>query len=199
MFFIVGLAHREQCSGNGNPHTPAQIKYVATLEILIHRVSPSCIAEEDSEEALASRKSFSLAKPIAKKFDIEHRFCDPTMDERKEIGYRDNSNLQVNIFMHDDRNMTQQEIQAKARASEIAKYWRVREEFWLRKLNDLKTNVIFVCGDGHVETFTALLSEKEIPFEVVERGIGVNEHDDAEMAAGRQYLREHPEVANEEF
>lgn len=62
----------------------------------------------------------------------------------------------------------------------------------------MNTDLIFVCGDGHVETFTALLSEKGIPFEVVERGIGVNENDDAEMAAGWQYLREHPEIVNEE-
>jgi hypothetical protein len=199
MFFIIGLAHREQCSGDGNPHTPAQMKYVAALETLIRRVRTSCIAEEDSEEALASRKCASLAKPVAKAFGIEHRLRDPTMEERREIGYRDSSYLQANLFMHDDRNMTQQEIRAKARALEIAKYWRVREDFWLRKLNDLNSDdVIFVCGDGHVETFTALLGEKGIPFEIVEMGIGVNEDDDAEMAAGRQYLREHPEIVNEE-
>jgi hypothetical protein len=199
MMLIVGLAHREQCSSDGNPQTPAQLQFVATLESLIHRASPSCIAEEDSEEALASRKSVSLAKPIAARFGIEHRFCDPTMEERKGIGYRDGSYLQANIFMHDDRNMIPQEIQAKARALEIGKYWRVREEFWLGKLRDLTGNVVFVCGAGHVETFTALLGEQRIPFEVVERGIGVNERDEAEMAAGWQYLREHPEVVNEEF
>jgi hypothetical protein len=198
MFFVIGLAHREQGSDDGKPQTSAQMKYVAVVETTIRRVTASCIAEEDSEEALASRKSVSLAKPIAKKSGIEHRFCDPTMEERKVIGYRDGTYLQANIFMHDDRNMTQQEIQAKARALEIAKYWRVREEFWLRRLKDIKGNVVFICGDGHVETFTALLCERGIPFEVVERGIGVNEQDNAEMTAGLQYLREHPEIVNEE-
>lgn len=199
MIFIIGLAHREQCSSDENPKTHAQTQYVATLESLVRRVSPLCIAEEDSEEALASRNSVSLAKPIAAKFGIEHRFCDPTMEERKGIGYRDGSYLQANIFMHDDRNMTQQEIQAKARALEIAKYWRVREEFWLGKLKNLKGNVVFVCGDGHIETFTALLAQRSIHFEVVARGIGVNKQDEAEMAAGWQYLREHPDVVSEEF
>lgn len=40
MFFIIGLAHREQGSSDGNPQTPAQMKYGAALEALINRVAP---------------------------------------------------------------------------------------------------------------------------------------------------------------
>jgi hypothetical protein len=130
---------------------------------------------------------------------VEHRFCDPTIDERKRIGYLGGDYLQIQIFMHDDRNLTQEDIQAKARALEIGKYWRIRERFWLERISDIEGEVIFVCGDGHIETFTKMLSEEQISFTVAERGIGVNERDSHEMAAGWRFLHEHPDVVDEDF
>lgn len=117
MLHIIGIAHCEQCSADGAPHTDAQFQYVALIEQLIDRTSPSCVAEEDSEEALMRRGSRSLARPVAMRCGVEHRFCDPTTDERKRIGYLSGEYLQIQSFMHDDRNMTQEDIQAKARGT----------------------------------------------------------------------------------
>ena len=46
------------------------------------------MAEEDSEEALAEQHQISIAKGIADEKGIEHRFCDPTQQEREAMGYK---------------------------------------------------------------------------------------------------------------
>jgi hypothetical protein len=39
------------------------------------------IAEENSDDTLQRLRSVSIAKGIADEKGIEHRFCDPTIDE----------------------------------------------------------------------------------------------------------------------
>ncbi len=60
-----------------------------------------------------------------------------------------------------------------------------------------RQNVIFVLGDGHIESFAELLGSEGIASVVTERHIGVNPEDDALMATGLRYLQEHPDCVNE--
>lgn len=54
----------------------------------------------------------------------------------------------------------------------------MREQFWLDRLAGHKqSEVAFILGDGHVESFADLLQTNQIPSRVVERGIGITEGD----------------------
>ena len=119
---------------------------------------PAFIAEEDSEEALTNRRRVSITKSIADEKGIEHRFCDPTDAERKAIGYRDGQMLEIDLFMRDQGEMTNDEMFCKARAIEIGRYFPIRERFWLERLSGCRdVDAIFICGDLHVETFGKIL------------------------------------------
>ena len=66
----------------------------------------------------------STLEELAKANAIEHRFCDPTPVDREE-------------------NAIEQSDSDK------------REQFWLSRIQNCKNrNVLFVCGDDHVEFFT---------------------------------------------
>lgn len=194
MLHIIGLAHRAQARRPEGQLTEAQEAFAGSLRRTIEQVRPVFIAEEDSEEALAERHGVSIAKEIADEKGIEHRFCDPTREQRSAIGYKDGQALELEIFMHDDTGLSNEEIRNRARAIEIGRYFPVREWFWLERLNGCRDHdAVFICGDAHIDSFGRLLESKGIQHRVVERGIGLSEEDEW-LGAALQYLKEHPEL-----
>ena len=116
MLHVIGLAHRAQARTPGDPLTEAQQAFAGCLRRTIEQVRPAFVSEEDSEEALAERHGASIAKEIAGEKGIEHRFCDPTREQRSAIGYKDGQTLELEMFMHDDTGLSNEEIRNKARA-----------------------------------------------------------------------------------
>jgi hypothetical protein len=196
MLHIIGLAHRAQARRPGNQLTGAQQAFADCMRRTIEQVRPSFIAEENSEEALAEWHQVSIAKEIADEKGIEHRFCDPTREQRRAIGYVDGQALELQIFMHDATGLSNEEIRNRARAIEIGRYFPIRETFWLERLSGCRDHeAVFICGDGHIDSFRRLLETNGVAWGVVERGIGLNEEDEWFDAAVR-YLNDHPELMN---
>jgi hypothetical protein len=195
MVHIIGLNHRAQARTIGGEFDEEQKIFRDCLLTAVEQIQPILIAEEDSEEALAVRRRVSIAKSVAVEKGIEHRFCDPTTAERQAIGYRDGQMLECQLFMADRQGLSNDEIFLKARAVEIGKYFPMRERFWLERLGECReADVIFVCGDLHIESFGNILDAENIPYSVVARGIGLTE-EDARFNQAVEYLRVHPELA----
>jgi hypothetical protein len=148
----------------------------------------------------ANKKAIVNAK-VAAENGAKHRFCDPDEGERKQIKYIGNQELHLEIWMHDPNwNISNEEAQAKAWALAIGKYFERRERFWLQKIADIKDKkAVFVCGDAHVDTFGRILDAAGWKVHVAARGIGITDEDRQNVANGLQYLKEHPEVLDEEW
>jgi hypothetical protein len=197
MLHLLGLNHSAQARLPGIDLTESQKAFAGCLRRTIEEVRPILIAEEDSADALAVRGKVSIGKEIAGKYGIEHMFCDPTEEQRRALGYRDGQSLELEIFMRDSKGLSNEEIFCKARAIEIGRYFPMREQFWLQRLNGfLDSGVVFVCGDLHIESFGNMLESKGVPCRVVQRGIGL-QPEDARFDKAVQYLKEHPEVISE--
>ena len=56
----------------------------------------------------------------------------------------------------------------------------------------LDRDIIFVCGDVHIETFRELLKKKKIDSRVLSRHIGVTQRDDEFWNQVLAYLKAHP-------
>ncbi len=103
--------------------------------------------------------------------------------------------LEVDIFMHDWDGQSQEQISAKAGAIELAHYFPVREQFWLNQLDGfLDKDVLFICGDFHVESFRKLLDAAGVPNVEVMRGLGVTDEDRYQAQIAINYLEAHPEL-----
>jgi hypothetical protein len=200
MLHIIGVDHRyAQARSRGAKATETQQTFTRLLMQTILEVHPTFVSEEDSEEALAGRQQISIAKELADAQGIEHRFCDPTSEQRRALRYKDGQTLEIEIIMHDDQGLSNEEIHLKARAIELGRYFPIRERFWLGRLDGCRDHdVIFVCGDAHVESFTALLEREGIQHRIVERGIGVSEADHEDFCRIVAYLTAHPELRNDE-
>lgn len=194
MLHIIGVAHRAQARKPDAQKTEAQDTFEDCLRTAIDKLKPAFVGEEDSEEALAKRGEVSISKEIAVEKQIEHRFCDPTQQERSDIGYMDCWSIEIHLSMTE--TLSAQERQLKAQAIEIARYFPIREQFWLQQLQGGRdTDAIFVCGDGHVEGFCKILDGNSVSYSIVERGIGTNESDEV-FTMALKYLEKHPELAN---
>lgn len=200
MFYIVGVAHPAQSRQKGVPLSSAQRQFRDCISEAIARVKPALIAEELSQCALdkLSKKHGGQEESIAKGVrgpDLEHRFCDPGDGERARIGYVECSDLMRQFDMNSEERLSDVEVSDRAFAVEVAKYWPLREQYWLDQLSDvLDKDVIFVCGDSHVESFTALLVERSIDFSVVARRVGATRSDDDWWNRVKSYLASHPEL-----
>jgi hypothetical protein len=174
--------------------TDGNLAFANCLEQAIRAHRPTLIAEEHSIEALGTRYSITCA--VACKFRIEHVFCDPPEEQRRIIGHRCYEALKEKIKNLDIANvLSPHDIKVRAKAIEIAREFRKREEYWLDsiKTKDMSTTV-FVCGDAHVCSFRGLLLERGIPSEIYSRGIGMNEEMKKLIADAREYLRDNPDT-----
>jgi hypothetical protein len=197
MLHIIGVAHRAQARKRNSDATEAQGLFSHVLLDTIEKVNPAFVAEEQSEEALAELDEISITKEIAEEHDIEHRFCDPNKAERRELGYQDGQSLQLAMFMNgEEDHLSREELRLKAYAIEIGRYFPIREQFWFERLNGCREeDMIFVCGDGHIESFGRLLEGNRVQCRLVQRGIGLTAEDEWFYKAVR-YLKAHPELRN---
>jgi hypothetical protein len=198
-FHLIGLSHGAQMKDKGVPENEAQKEFRACLESALGSLKPNLVAEELSEYALEyvgeqkQVKQESLTKLIADSASIEHRFCDPNDEERKEIGYVEGS-AKVLELMLGDEPLSSEEINLRAFGTEVHKHWPARERFWLDKLGEVKGKVVvFVCGDGHIDSFKSLLAKHGIDSTVIKRAIGLTNHDVEYSEKVQLYIKEHPD------
>jgi hypothetical protein len=200
MLHLIGVSHLAQAYMDGVEKTDAQKAFLAFLKQVIQDVHPIFIAEEQSEENLAEQLIISIPKEIADSEGIEHRFCDPNNAERRSIGYLRGDEIMEWHKGHFGSNLSYEECRLKAYAIEMAHHFTKREKFWLRGLTGCREqNAVFICGDSHIESFTTLLQDENIPHRVAGRTIGMTE---AERELARkivEYLDVHPELRSLDF
>jgi hypothetical protein len=158
------------------------------VESAIESVHPDLLVEEDHPDWLLKAKSVSILLAIANKNQprIGHIFVDPNDCGRKAIGYKKWEQIirlnEINSLLIPNNN--ESELENLARAHEIAHQFPIREQFWLAELRKkTASNILFVCGDIHLYTFTRLLATKRIAFSVFAKGIGVNDTNKIEYKA----------------
>jgi hypothetical protein len=184
----------------GAPENETQKEFRDCLESALGTLKPSLVAEELSEYALQhvgeekQVEQESLTKLIADAAGVEHRFCDPDDDERNKMGYIEGSAMVLKLMLGDER-LSNEEINLRAFGIEIHKHWPAREGFWLERLGEVKDKVVvFVCGDGHIDSFKSVLTKRGIESVVIKRAIGLTSHDVEFSEKVHLYIKEHPEM-----
>lgn len=167
MVFLVGTHHERQHNGHGSKKMNNNQDFVEYIKENINKQNITIIAEEFSEEALGkSGATESTLKCIAKYLGIEHCFCDPNSKERDEIGILSDEKLKLKLKL--PRALNHEDL--KKFEEEKKKYYHIREEFWLKKIQGLASaNMIFVCGIKHLDSFQSLLSQNSIKAFVLDK------------------------------
>jgi hypothetical protein len=181
MIYIIGVDHnRAQRKKRGEDLTECQREFQSVVELAIQSIQPGLIAEEDHPEFLSADRAESILLEIANARGLKslHRFVDPNKDDRRRIGYDISRCISTSV---------------QGLAHLIVCHYPKREDFWFRNLQgSLDKDILFVCGWGHTESFTALLAGYRVSYSVLADRIGAQptelEHDD--MA--RRYVKDNP-------
>lgn len=135
MIYLLGIDHQVQHQKD----TQISMVFAFYLSKKVKELNIEFIGEEWFTDLLIENGvTTTISQDIANKYNIEHRFCDPDRNERKEIGW---------ASKNDDH---------------------LRERFWLEKIKDrIDGNIIFVCGADHLKSFNKLLTESSFKSQIL--------------------------------
>lgn len=148
MVYLIGVDHQVQ--HNGPPMTPdretATRNFCKVLKLSAKKLNISILAEEFNEDALRiSKASTATVRDAADCLGLKHLFCDPTRQERKDLG------------INNDRDLRE-------------RFWLSRLGIHLNN-----ETILFVCGADHLESFRRKLLDNGVTAEILaeQHGIGL--------------------------
>lgn len=163
MIYLVGISdHNIQHNGNNCVDLSIRSNFSVFLKDRIKEYNINLVAEEFNEDALykISRGDAATVKSVAEGLKIEHRFCEPSIDERRIKNILSPSeilNKKLNIKIERELNENEQKIFDE----EKVKSFLAREAIWFEKISDyLDKNMIFICATEHIKSFETLLTSK---------------------------------------
>jgi hypothetical protein len=147
MIIVVGTSHTIQT---------AEPRLKVFLEELCRKFSVRAISEEMFEEALAEMDcAESIPMQAAKALQIAHKFCDPNMSKRTELGIFQENQIRVQNWISNSQ-LSESEIAELVIVSHVK-----REQYWLEQLRSLNVwPVLFICGANHVTSFCQLVKQQ---------------------------------------
>lgn len=172
MIRLIGINHLAARYKLGTTRSPGNIQFKDCVESAIRDSRPELLAQEDHKDFLLRGWAFILPEIGAHfRLDREVLNVDLNKPQRKQRGYKDEREME-RIWAARRPDPWDRVV---GQAHEIAHQFPIREEHWPKALKETGArNIIFVCGDLHVTTFTRLLDREGVLFSVLMRGIGVN-------------------------
>lgn len=190
MFYLIGVNHNAQRHPPGATLDKDQAELQRRLNEAIDDHNPKLIAVEESVATLLNDES--IPQNVAKQRGIEAMLCEPSNDEKSRCGYLDKPEIRLKLGFC---NCPPALEKTAADAVEIALNFPLREEFWIEKLKEhLQSEVIFVLGENHIDSFSRRLQARGIQSKVLAGGIGVIEAQRGEFEAARRFPIENPEL-----
>ena len=179
MFHLIGVEHSVQSIPVTGVETPNRAEYRVCLEQAIQTYKPAAVGEEYNKDSLARAEYVGrepqefFTRKIADKAGVKHVLCDPDLKIRLAMGYRSPycwSQLISELW----ERVPDSERDLLSRGLEIVFDIPLREQYWVDQLKSfLDKDIVFVCGDSHIESFAQLLGSQKILSRVVKRKIGM--------------------------
>jgi hypothetical protein len=166
MLYIIGTSHHYQFGagvrfGQDECTVADQSAFTEMLYDVIASFGGEVLAEEANQQAIEEvGKKTSVVQQVATQKAVPRMFCEPDRAERVTLGIRNENQIRIAAYPGE---LEEAEVQ-----KQVADSWRLREQEWLRRLEDVKSKiVVFVCGANHVLTFVPLAEEQGFVCKVV--------------------------------
>lgn len=119
---LIGTCHDHQC-----PSNPGSEEFRSLIAATCQDQDIKAIGEEMSLDALNLHGAKqSICEQVAHSFRIQHRYCDPSIEEQKKLGIDQPDNIRMSGFF---AGCDQSKIEATVNASLAA-----RRGYWLEQL-----------------------------------------------------------------
>ena len=153
---LIGTRHDYQ-----RPGCQGSEQFRLQVEAACRKHSITLLAEEMSLDALHLYGAHrSVCQEVADFLGIAHRYCDPSIEEQKQLGIANPDKSDPSSFspVRDPHGIDPEVAAADA----------IRERHWFQHIIEADSwPVLFVCGAHHVESFRALLQTSGIGSDVL--------------------------------
>lgn len=162
---ILGTDHRFQSRSPEFTDRQHQ-QFAAYITATASDNGVNAIAEENNAEALAEAEvAESTVQTLARELGLKHRYCDPNMQTRAELGIRQENQIRISAF---PKQLTEAEVRQRLEEAMYA-----RECYWQSELLKFDTwPVLFICGAEHSLRFLNLLRVNNLDAVLVARDWG---------------------------
>jgi len=153
---LVGTRHDYQIPGN-----PGSDQFRVLVSAICQERNIRLLAEEMNLDALSQvGATISICKQVADSLAIEHRYCDPSIEEQKALGIANPGKVSAGAF---SPTCDYYEPDPEVREANA-----IRERRWLEHVIELDLwPALFVCGAHHTESFQNLLQTRLITVHVL--------------------------------
>ena len=157
---LVGTAHKFQRPVNG-PYIEGIALFRDMIHDLCRQHEIAAIGEEMSWYALQEENvTASVAQRVCALLGLRHQLSDPSPEERFKLGIRQDNDIRAE---HLCDGWTQEQVEADVLARGRVSSDRIREQFWLQKIQKFDVwPLLFICGTNHFTSFAKLLSSAGI-------------------------------------
>ena len=154
--YLVGTRHDYQRVGN-----PGSEQFRAFIAGACQERKIRAVGEEESFESLSrSGATTSVSKQVADSLHIEHRYCDPSIEEQRALGIPHPGKVGLAAF---SPVCDYYEEDPEVREADA-----IRERTWLEQIVALNLwPALFVCGANHTASFVTLLQTRDITVHVL--------------------------------
>jgi len=202
MFYLIGVNHDVQRHAPGAEFEAHQVELERCLSAAIEKCRPALIAVEESEDTLKDKRKGvcvvyeSIPRNFARRHAIEPMLCEPSDDWKAQHGCMDSLTLHLELSVSDLlRGIPSNQEKAAIAAVGMALFFPLREKYWLDQFKDyLQSDVIFVLGDNHIDSFSSRLQALGVQVKVLCGGIGVTDTNRVESATARDFPAKYPEL-----
>jgi hypothetical protein len=202
MFYLIGVNHDVQRHAPGAEFNMHQAELERCLSAAIEKCQPALIAVEESEDTLKDKRKGvsvvyeSIPRNIARRHAIEPMLCEPSDTWKAQYGCMDSLTLHLELSVSDLlRGVPSNQEKAAVAAVGMALFFPLREAYWLEQFKDyLQSDVIFVLGENHIDSFSSRLQALGVQVKVSCRGIGVTDANRVESAAARDFPAKNPGI-----
>ncbi len=186
MIHLIGVDHfRAQRKKRGLELTEIQRQYQSLVESVIQSIHPDLLAEEDHPDYLAEDGAESILYAVAQSHGIKHTFIEADRATQKKLGYKDFGMIYELLIPEGNPS------EKAAIAHKLAHQFPIRERFWIQELGKSSAdNILVICGDLHLHTFTTILIASGIPYSIYAEKIGVDLANNIEYE-GLKYALDH--------
>lgn len=160
MIYLLGVDHRIQHDGPLGPRPEHTEAFINAVTKMIDELDIEILMEEYNEDAKRwDQVTQSVIEKIAYAKELEHIFCEPSLEERKANGILTETQIFKKLGFD---NLTDLNVEQKALVDEEQiKHYAVREVLWYDTIkDDIESNMLCVIGASHISTFGNLLKKK---------------------------------------
>jgi hypothetical protein len=200
MFHLIGVNHNVQRYAPGAKLDAHQVVLEQCLNAAIKECRPTLIAVEESEDTLKEKRKGdyvvyeSIPRNVARRHTIKSMLCEPSNDWKDQHGYMDELTLHRELFTSGLlRDIPSNQEKAAVTAVNMTLFFSLREEYWLNQFkNYFQSNVIFILGENHIDSFSSRLQDAGVQVSIFCRGIGVNATQGGELKAASNFKDKYP-------